>query len=311
MVKPFAGGEGASANGLLGQLRNPGCLLLVGALLAVSLVIAKGAAASGAPLLSFLTASMVGAGSILAFLAVIRRQAVPLNRQLAAYGIISGALFALPNGLAFFVVPHAGAAFVSLSFAFPVLLTWILAVLLKMESISWRRTGGVLLGLSGGFALAIGEIGSPTARPQWMLAIVAIPVVIAMGNVYRTLRWPVRIAPLYLAALMMFGGALTLLPIAGMVEGNQWQDLSDAPRVYALLLCEIIVFAVLYIAYFLLQKWAGPVYFSQIGTVAAVIGAIIGILLLGEPIPPNLGVASLFLIGGMVLFHRHPRRLHR
>lgn len=134
-----------------------------------------------------------------------------------------------------------------------------------------------------------------------------MPLVLALGNIYRTLRWPEGSSPVFLAALMMFGGSVTLLPFALSLEPGQFPALLTTGAVVRLLLVEVAVFAVLYLFFFVLQRLAGPVYLSQIGSVAAVVGTLIAVFALGEAPPPNLGPAALLVAGGTLLFQRGTR----
>lgn len=281
-----------------------GCLLLVGSLLALSLVVAKLADNAGAPRLSFLMVAVAGAGVLLLALAGVQRQPMKLNRRILEYGVVSGALFALPNALVFLAVRHVGAGFISLSFAFPILLTWMLAVGLGMERVNALRLLGVLLGLAGGVLLAWAKAGGMQGGQGWAVLVLAIPLILALGNIYRTLRWPGEAGPVYLAALMLLGGALTLAPFVLAFEARQFTQLLGSTGVLRLLLAEVAVFTVLYIFYFVLQKIAGPVYLSQIGMVAALAGTLIAVMLLGESVPPYLGLAGALVVLGAALFHR-------
>ncbi|MBD3897257.1 DMT family transporter [Halomonas sp. ML-15] len=288
-------------------LRALSCLLLVGTFLALSLVVAKLADGAGAPRLTFLMAAMTGAGIVLGVIGALQRQAMALNRRTLEYAAVAGALFAIPNALAFLAVRHVGAGFISLSFAFPILITWILAVWLSLERLRALRLLGVLLGLSGGLVLATAKAGGSGDALGWVLLVLAMPLVIALGNIYRTLRWPTDSSPVFLAALMMLGGAVTLVPFVLLFEPGQSQALFTTEMVLRLLLLEIAVFSVLYLFYFVLQKLAGPVYLSQIGIVAALVGTLIAVLALGEAPPPNLGLAALLVVLGTVIFHRGAR----
>ncbi len=284
-----------------------GCLLLVGTFLALSLVVAKLADSAGAPRLTFLMTAMAGAGIVLGTIGALQHRSMALNRRTLEYAAVAGALFAVPNALAFLAIRHVGAGFISLSFAFPILLTWLLAVWLSLERLRALRLLGVLLGLSGGLVLAAAKAGGAGGAQGWVLLVLAMPLVIALGNIYRTLRWPDATAPVFLAALMMFGGAVTLLPFVLLLEPGQSLALFTTGAALQLLLVEVAVFSVLYLFYFVLQKLAGPVYLSQIGTVAALVGTLIAVLALGEAPPPNLGLAALLVALGTVLFHRGAR----
>ncbi|APX93737.1 hypothetical protein BWR19_12760 [Halomonas sp. 1513] len=295
--------KGADQNGLYAL----GCLLLVGTFLALSLVVAKLADGAGAPRLTFLMAAMTGAGLVLSVIGAIQRQTMRINLRNLEYAAVAGALFAVPNALAFLAIRHVGAGFISLSFAFPILITWVLAVWLSLERLRALRLLGVLLGLSGGLVLATAKAGGAGDAQGWVLLVLAMPLLIALGNIYRTLRWPTGTSPVFLAALMMFGGATTLLPFVLLFEPGEYRALLTSGAAMRLLLVEIAVFSVLYLFYFVLQKLAGPVYLSQIGTVAALVGTLIAVLALGEAPPPNLGLAALLVALGTLLFHRGVR----
>lgn len=280
------------------------CLIVVGTCLALSLAVAKLADEAAAPRLTFLMAAMAGAGIVLSAITAFQRQPMSLNRRMLEYALVSGALLALPQALGFLAVRHVGAGFVSLSFAFPILVTWVLAVLLNMEHLRVLRLLGVLLGLSGGVLLASAKAGGADGTGVWVALVLTMPLVIALGNIYRTLRWPGKAAPVFLAALMLFGAALTLLPFSLLLEPGQFQDLVGTTTAAWLLFLEVVVFSVLYFFYFVLQKLAGPVYLSQIGTVAAVAGTLIAVTLLNETPPSNLGLAGILVALGIILFQR-------
>ena len=284
-----------------------GCLLLVGTFLGLSLILAKLADQAGAPRLTFLMVGIGGAGLILIGLSALARQPMPINRRTLEYGLVSGFLLAAPTALGFLAVRHVGAGYLSMSFAFPVLFTWIIATVMRLERVRWLRLAGVALGLAGGLLLAAAKAGNVSASPGWALLVLAMPMMLAAGNVYRSLRWPANTSPLFLAGLMEIGAALMLVPCVLLLEQGRSGELLASRETTLLLWIEVAVFAVLYSFYFVLQKMAGPVYLSQIGTVAAVVGTLIAILALGEAPPPFLGLAVLLVAGGTLLFHRGAR----
>lgn len=280
------------------------CLLLVGSFIALSMTVAKLADAAGLPHLSFLSAAMAGAGFVLLVISRVLGQTVPWDAHIAEYALVSGVLLAIPQALGFLAVGQVGAGFVSLSFAFPILITWLLAVMIRLERPNLQRFFGVILGLAAGVLLASGQARSGGAGLLWSLVILAIPLFLATGNIYRTLRWPPRGGPVFLAALMLLGAALALVPIAYLVEAGRLGELVASAEAVWLLLAEIAIFAILYLFFFILQKLAGPVYLSQIGIVAGVVGTLIAVFALGEAPPPNLFLAAALMLAGSLLFHR-------
>lgn len=294
-------------NNLFSRLKPLIVLLGAGALMALAFLFAKLADQAAMPRLGFLMTAVFGAGVMLLAMALWRRQRVVIDRRTLAYGVITGAIFALPNALAFSAIARVGAGFVSLGFAFPLLITWLMALALGMERFQWRRLAGVMLGLSGGAILALGKALEPGASAVWMAAVAAIPVVLAIGNIYRTRFWPGDAAPLFLAALMLLFAALWLLPMVALLEGRPLSRLFGSRYGAWLLLGETAIFALFYFLYFLLQKIAGPVYLSQIGIVTAPIAIALAVAFLDEPVPPHLLPAGALVLVGTLIVQRSQR----
>ena len=67
----------------------------------------------------------------------------------------------------------------------------------------------------------------------------------------------------------------------------------------------MLLFAAVYALFFILQKLAGTVFLSQIGSVAAITGAAIAIGLLGEQGSLSMLLAALCIVGGVLLVAWH------
>ena len=284
-----------------------GLLTFVGTLLAFSLIVGKAAIIEGAQAMPFLFFAMLGASITLFLIARIRREDTALNRRTLEYGLAAGFLFALPNAIGFLAVNHVGAGFISLTYAFPILVTYIIALGLRMEGMVMLRALGVLTGLAGGIILGFSKASVGDAPFIWVALALAAPVVIAIGNIYRTLRWPVGVSPIVLASFMLFGSALFILPFALSDGFSALFSVFQGNSILGLLIGQILVFSALYIAYFVLQKLAGPVYLSQIGSVAAIAGPIMGVAIFAESLPPNIAIAGGLIALAMYLFQRGTR----
>ncbi|MHA7773125.1 DMT family transporter [Roseibium sp. M-1] len=283
-------------------------LLVVGSFLAVSTIIAKAGPSAGWHPLALLQWSILG-GALGLFL-ITRlgngRRKAEVSRPEGGYGrlgiylLMSGVLFIIPNMIAVNAAPKVGAGFVSLSFAFPLVLTYAFAVLLRLERPQLLRGTGVLFGLAGGVLLAVSGKDLSVEASWWSMIALSIPVFLATGNIYRTMQWPNGVKPVDLALGMMATGFMALAlftAIAGIpVVPVTWTSASAG-----LLAAQTAIFAIQYGLYFRLQQTAGPVYLSQIGSVAAVVGLGLGFLVFGEV--PNLAkLAAVASVGiGIVL----------
>lgn len=304
---PFEVSEAETSPPLTGALA---LLFSVGTLLATSTVFAKAAVGVGWDPLALLQWSLLGAAvvqiGVLVWLRLYRggkaEAGTPrlLNREVLIYMAISGVLFGVPNALAFAAAPHVGAGFVALSFAFPLVLTYGLSVVLGLEAVKLARLIGVGFGLVGAVLLAVAGRNLAPAAFIWILATLAVPVIISVGNVYRTLKWPGHATPAQLSAGMIVFGFLTL------VISNSGFDIQVLPDAWSwqavlLLVAQIATFAIQYGLYFKLQKLAGPVYLSQIGSVGAVVGLVLAYMVFDE-VPGLSQIAAVLFVGLGIVF---------
>ena len=291
------------------SLAAPLLLIAVGALIATAVALSKLAAGAGAPMLGYLGVVWIGAGIMLGIPLLLRRGTAGLAR-LMPYSFGAGALMIAPSAAGYLAVGHVGAGSVSLTFAFPVLMTWLIARTLRMDGAKPGQGPGVAAALVGGIILAAGkltETGGPGGGALWVGVAATIPVALALGNIFRTRFWPEGEAPLTLAALSVLIGAGLVLPLAVLSEGARLAALLTDSRILLLTLAGALVVAAQYVLQFRLQALAGPVYMSQIGGVAALVGAVIAVLVLGEVLPPAFWPAVTLIAAGTVLFQRAAR----
>ena len=286
------------------QLKPVFLVLFVGSMLAMTLVVGKLAVLAGAAPLAFLSVALLVSGGLLWLLSLAKGQAVTVRGRVLEYGLVVGLLFVLPNVVGFLAVRHVGAGFLSLTFLFPLLFTYFLALLLGIERYVFLQALGVLVGLGGGAFLALSKVSLGDAPLGWILLTMTGPIIIATGNLYRTMRWPAGVAPLFLASLMLVCAGLMVLPFAWLKEGMDGFINVFTGRRGVILLVQIAAFSLQYRFYFVLQKLGGPVYLSQIGPVAAVVGGVIATLWLGEALPPNIPLSALLVALGLYFFQR-------
>ena len=161
------------------------------------------------------------------------------------------------------------------------------------------RAGGVAFALAGAAYIAILKLSAPSGSTGWILAVLAGPVLLAIGNLYRSLRWPEGARPETLAASVL-GVAAGALLLVGLTPGF---TLAIPPTAGAawLIAVQTATFAAQFTILFVLQKRGGPVYMSLLGAVAAIFGVPIAILLLGESPPEGLLVGGLSIAAGIAL----------
>ncbi len=275
------------------------CLLVTGSLLGLSANLAKLASEAALTPLPFLAWSVAGAALVLTAINLATRRLPAFNARIAEYFAVSALVsVVVPNLLFFAAVPHVGASFVALAIAFPPLFTYAGALLLRMERFDRLRALGVALALAGAALLAILKLSAPDAALVWVAAALVAPIVLAVGNLYRTLRWPQGAEPDALAPGMLLASAAMLL-LAGTLPGASLAVPMDSLTPLLLILAQAAAFSLQYLLFFVLQKHGGPVYLSLLGSVAAVVGVPIAVLLLGETPPQGLLFGALLIALGI------------
>lgn len=279
------------------------CLIAGGALLGVSTNMAKYAGTVGLTPLAFVFWSITGAALLLLALAVFRRQLPPITKPSVEYYLVAALVSVAGSNLIFFsAIPQVGASFVALVITLPPLLTYVGALLLKMERFDPIRALGVLAALAGAAVLAANKLNTPNASAFWILVTLCGPVLLAIGNLYRTLRWPTGASPSALAPGMLVAasiqlGVFSLLPNFSLALPSQ--DPLALTVSIALIGLQAFIFAAQFQLLFVLQKAGGPVLLSLLGSTAAVFAVPIAIFLQGEPPPEGLALGALLTALGV------------
>jgi drug/metabolite transporter (DMT)-like permease len=270
-------------------------LLGTGALLGLVTPFGKLAATAGID--PFLWAALISLipGSALAVATMKEKWG---RADLLAFGVVSG-LFAyvIPNALLFTAVPHIGSGLAGLMYALSPVITAALSLIFNIRPPSRGLLAAVALGFVGAVLIVLGRNGlvAPGA-PQWLLLALLVPFSLAIGNVYRTAKWPRNAPP------AQIGAASNLLSVPPLLLFSFWngglQPLAIVGH-WQLSLAQWLVSLAMFTLFFRLQWVGGPTYLSQIGYVAAALSLAIGTLVLGETYPPLVWAGAAFILAGI------------
>jgi len=276
-------------------------LIATGIMLGASTNLAKIAGEAGLPPLAYLAWSITGAALILLAVGVVRHKLPSLNTRTVEYFLVAAFVTVAGSNLIFVsAVPKVGASFVALAIAFPPLLTYLGALALRVERFSAVRAGGVVLALAGAVILAVFQLSAPDAPVFWIVLTMCGPVLLAIGNLYRTLRWPEGETADALAPGMLVAAAAMLL-LAGVLPNFTLALPTGTALPYLLVAVQTALFAGQFLLLFTLQKVGGPVLLSLLGSVGAIVGVPAAILLLGETPPGGLIYAVPLIVAGVAL----------
>jgi drug/metabolite transporter (DMT)-like permease len=276
--------ELASRPGLFRRAwHSPGLLLIaVGILLGVNFPLGKLAMAAG--ISPIVWSAMISAGGALVLCCAVLALRLPVRfdwNHLRYFGVVAIVSYAFPNVLVYSLIPKVGSGYVAIFFTLSPMFTVALSLLARLRRPSGLELCGVAVGFAGALMVASAR-GQAGQSVDWLWAVVGllVPLSLAVGNVYRTLDWPPAANLLWLAVGSNAISAACLIVLAVLTG-----DAQSAPQLLAvpgLMVAQVAASALMFALFFRLQAIGGPVTLSQIGTVAAAVGVIIGTAGLGE-----------------------------
>lgn len=274
-------------------------LLVNGVLIAGVYALAKVAGAGGVSPLGVLSWQLLFAAIVVGSVAALRGEVPALSRANLRYAAVAGVLgITGPNLVTFAALAHLPAGLIGVITALSPLLTYSIALALRAEMLQPMRAAGIALGLAGVLAILLprGALPTPEALP-WALAALLAPLLLASGNVFRTLAWP--------EGLLLALQAAVLMPLA--VALGEFEAPSALLRAQDIALIGAgILTAAFYLGAFELQRRGGPVVVGQLGYVITLASLAIGALAFGERYPPSLFVAVAVVLTGLTLVNRRP-----
>ena len=288
-------------------LQSPALLLLaVGTLLGLNFPLGKLAQAAQVPAVLWAALISLGASTLLGAWLLLRRRPVVCDAQHLRYFVITALVsYALPNLLVLAAMAHLGSGPTAMMFTLSPLFTALLSSLAGLRAPARLEYWGIAIGFGGALlvALARGEAGRPAAW-LWVGVGLLIPLLLALGNVYRSLDWPPRADGTWLAVGSHGVAALLLLALCALT--GAWRGLPALAGVPWLAAAQVAAAVLMFPLFFRLQALGGPVLLSQIGTVGAGVGVAVGAGLLGERYPPLVwgGVALIALGIGLTVWAR-------
>jgi drug/metabolite transporter (DMT)-like permease len=219
------------------------------------------------------------------------------NPRLWFYGLLGGiAANLIPSSILLFAIPHIGSGLAGLMFALSPVVTAILSLLLGVRPPNVALLVAVAVGFIGAFIVVAGRnaLALPDA-PQWLLIALIVPFSLAIGNVYRTAKWPEGATPLQVAVVVNLSVVPIFAALAIWHGGSIWPVFDNLGLTAAQWLAALVNVGL----FFRLQWISGPTYLSQIGYVAAAVSLAIGALYFAETYPWQVWLGAALIIAGI------------
>lgn len=251
----------------------------------------------------------LGAGALLLVVCALRGIRVPLDRKaLVYYAFIGWFCIDMAYMTLVVVVRHIPVGLVAVITVLSPLLTYLFAIVLRLELPQPVRLAGILLGLAGVAILVLprGSLPSPDALP-WVLLALLVPTGYAAGNVFAELGRPKGGNSVALSAGTMifaaFGGA-----VVSLAGGHVQPDWAAAGRAEALIVGFAAMTAIAFLLFQGVVVRAGAVYLGQVGYLVALATIGWGMLFFGETHSHWLWIAIAVTFSGVALVNFGPRR---
>lgn len=275
-----------------------GLLTANGFLIALMLALAKTATAQGVPAITYAFWQTLIAGAVL--LLCSGRFKALFEKRLTTYFLIAGLTgIAIPNAIAFYLVTKLGAGFTGIMYALPPIFTFLIATTMGLEQRSWTKLAGLSVAVS---ACAWIVLQRHTDMNQsgglWFALGLLIPAALSIGNVYRSVAWPGQTTPMTLAAGTLLASAVSLGLLAGLT-GTPLFSQAFGSAFLSIIILQGLLTALTYYCAFELQKRSNPVFYSQLGAVAAVFGLVIGVVWFNERYSVSIWLGALAVIVGL------------
>ena len=240
----------------------------------------------------------LGVAALMLPVLVMRRGLRRPDRALARFSVIAGLVsYVIPNVILFAVIPHAGAGYMGLMFAQSPVFTLAFSALLGLKTPNRLGLAGIAVGLTGAAIVSLTRGAAPDAPDLfWIVAGFAVPVALAVGNVYRTVAWPDNTSPDALAFWSHGAAIVAFIALLFLVE-----PIASLAAVPGAALLQAVAAAATFPLFFRLQHLGGPVLLSQIGYVAASVGLVIATFLLDERYSLATWAGALVIAAGIAL----------
>jgi drug/metabolite transporter (DMT)-like permease len=247
---------------------------------------------------------VIGAASVVVTLVAVRGQRLPTDpaalRFFAIAALIAVSASAVVGN---WVLARIPAGIFTVVVTLSPLFTSLFQALVQRKLPPRNALIGTGLGLLGVSLVLLPRAQSVDSEQGLALMVaLAVPVLLAAGNVYRSRYWPTGMdAPTSTAGTMALQ-ALMLVPL--FFSGDAMASLPHAVALWPLVLLMIVITVAANVSAAALQRVADSVAYSQIGYVIALTGVVAGAWLFGESLGWTLLPALVLVFSGVLLANR-------
>ena len=286
----------------MNRFRMATVLVAIGIVWGSTVPLTKVAVSTGHQPLGLIFWQMFIATVVLSAITMARRITIDLNRTTLFFFLVIGLLGTIiPNSFSYLAASHLPAGVMGIVIAAVPMFALVIALGLRIERPSFRRSIGVLLGAAAVVLLVAPDTSLPDpGKAVFVLVALVAPFCYGAEGNYIAVRAPVGVDPIVTLLGASALGCLISWPLA--VGTGGWVNLFapwSAPE-WALLLssgCHVVA----YTSYIWLVGKAGPVFASQVAYVVTVSAVFLSSLVLNETYSGWVWSAMALMLAGLAL----------
>jgi len=277
-------------------------IILFGLVWGVTVPLTKIAVEAGHHPLGLIVWQMFLSAIILGVILLAKKQKVAHSEVALKYFAVIAIIGTLiPNTFSLLATDQLPAGIMAIIIATVPMMSLVVALIARIETFSWLRTAGVVLGVCALLLIALPKASLPDpSKAPWLLVSMIAPLCYAIEGNFVAARAPIKLSPmvtlfgasvigtLFLTPIVWFGGMSVSL--AGAWNVSHWAIIGSA-----------IGHVAAYSGYLWLLGRAGAVFTSQIGYVVTLSGVVGAMVLLDESYGFTVWAAVAMMLFGVAL----------
>ena len=284
----------------------PFAMLLFGAAIySMTFSLNRIAIIEGIPVFAFVFWQGLGT-ALVTFVATIATRQLPSlrHKDLRLYLLLGTFGIAVPYTLLAVVAPKVPAGAIALGLTLSPIMTYVFAVLFRIDHVRLLRIAGILFGLAGVLLVLLPDQSLPEpGMAPWLLMAFGAPLCYSLSNVCIAILRPPEMRAIPLTCGVFACASITMLPVMAVTE-NWWIfDATMTDGDWALI-GTIVISAIFLVLTFEIIRMAGPVFFSTYGYFGTLMGLGWAALYFGEAPSSWIWAAIAILFLGLFLVNR-------
>ena len=234
----------------------------------------------GIPFFAYTFWSSFGAAIILLPVIALRRKLPNLSLNNIKFYTFSGIFgLAFPYTMLAIVAPKIPPAVLSLVITLAPVITYVIAITIKLDRLSIVRVLGIAAGVGGVLCILLPEASLPEGSSWiWMIIALSVPLSFAIMAILAALIKPTSSGSMDSAFALLVVATIIMLPIM-LVSDQLWFFSGSMSTGDWAIILYMFINAIFYIILYEVVRLAGPVFFSSGNFIATLSGVFWSILI--------------------------------